>query len=136
MTPSAPSQHMVPAGRAANKPAVSDEKEMRFKAFASDVEVKLTLAIVKNTICIPTSQGHRCTDADALKFMMLCLARKLNPFEGDCFLQGYDSNKGPVFSLITAHQAFLKRAEVNDQYDGMESGVLVRNQNGEDVELV
>ena len=58
---------------------------------------------------------------------MLCKAKRLNPFEGDAYLIGYDSKDGPSFSLITAHQAFLKRAECNDEYDGMESGVIVSN---------
>jgi phage recombination protein Bet len=55
----------------------------------------------------------------------MCQARKLNPFEGDAFLLGYDGHDGPKWSLVTAHQAFLKRAEMNAEYDGMESGVVV-----------
>ena len=39
---------------------------------------------------------------------------------------GYDGKNGPVFSLITAHQAFLKRAEASPDFDGMTSGILVR----------
>jgi phage recombination protein Bet len=117
------------------KVASADDKEMRFVPFASDTEIKLTVAIVTNLICIPTRNGHRCTPQDAIKFMMMCQARKLNPFEGDAFLQGYDSSNGPTFNLITAHQAFLKRAEVNEQYDGMESGVVLLNGNGEISEL-
>lgn len=117
------------------KPAVADEREMRFVPFASDTEIKLTVAIVTNLICIPTRSGARCSPQDAIKFMMMCQARKLNPFEGDAFLQGYDSKSGPTFNLITAHQAFLKRAEVNDQYDGMESGVVVMDDKGEIQEL-
>lgn len=109
-----------------NNIAQTDEREMRFIPFASDTEIKLTVAIVTNLICIPTRSGHRCTPQDAIRFMMMCQSRRLNPFEGDAFLQGYDSAKGPQFSLITAHQAFLKRAEVNKEYDGMESGVIVR----------
>lgn len=117
------------------KPATADDKEMRFVPFASDTEIKLTVQIVTNLICIPTRSGARCSPADAIKFMMMCQARKLNPFEGDAFLQGYDSSNGPTFNLITAHQAFLKRAEVNDEYDGMESGVMIQDEKGEIIEL-
>ena len=63
-----------------------------------------------------------------------CLARRSNPLEGDSFLIGYDGKDGPTFSLITAHQAFLKRAELNPEYDGMESGVIVE-QDGKLAEL-
>jgi phage recombination protein Bet len=56
---------------------------------------------------------------------MMCAAKRLNPFEGDAFLIGYDGAQGPKFSLITAHQAFLKRAEPHPEYDGMTSGIMV-----------
>ena len=68
--------------------------------------------------------------------MMLCRSRKLNPFVADCFLQGYDGRDGAQFSLITAHQAFLKRAEVHPEFDGMDSGVIVKDSNDEIVERV
>jgi len=64
-----------------------------------------------------------------MKFLMMCRARKLDPFEGDSFFIGFDTQDGPRFSLITAHQAFLKRAELNPEYDGMESGVIVIRDN-------
>jgi phage recombination protein Bet len=65
---------------------------------------------------------------------MLCKARALNPFEGDAFLIGYDCKDGAKFNLITAHQAFLKRAEVNPDFDGMESGIVVKDESGKTVE--
>jgi phage recombination protein Bet len=57
--------------------------------------------------------------------MMLCKARKLNPWEGDAYLTGYDMADGPQFNLITAVQALYKRAEMCDEFDGIESGVCV-----------
>merc|ERR1711991_914366 len=60
-----------------------------------------------------------------MDFLMLCRARKLNPFEGDAYLVGYDSKDGAKFSLITSHQALLKRAELCQQFDGMESGLIL-----------
>jgi phage recombination protein Bet len=94
--------------------------------------VKLTISMVKNLICIRTKSGKTCSDNDAIKFVAMCQARRLNPFEGDAFLIGYDSrDAGPTFSLITAHQAFLKRAELNQEYDGMKSGIIVKNEEGE-----
>jgi len=62
---------------------------------------------------------------------MLCQAQRLNPFAGDAFLTGYDSKNGPAFSLITAHVAYTKRAESHADYEGMESGVVIKNENGE-----
>src|SRR5580692_885246 len=102
-----------------------EEKPMEYVPFGSQDKIKLSVAIVQNLICVKTKTGKTCTAGDAIKFMMMCQARRLNPFEGDAFLIGYDGREGPAFSLITAHQAFLKRAEVNPEYDGMKSGVIV-----------
>lgn len=103
------------------------EKPMEFIPFGGKDAIKLTVKIIQNLVAVKTRSGKTCSDNDAIKFMLMCRARLLNPFEGDAFLIGYDSKDGPSFSLITAHQAFLKRAELNAEYDGMESGVIVRD---------
>jgi phage recombination protein Bet len=109
-----------------------EEKMMvEYVPFGADTKLKLTLALIKNTVAVKTRSGHTCSDNDAIKFMAMCSAKKLNPFEGDCYLLGYDGKDGPTFSLITAHQAFLKRAELHPEFDGMESGTIVRDQNAE-----
>lgn len=100
---------------------------MEYIPFGSDSKIKLTVKIVQDLICIPTSKTRQvCSERDALRFMMLCQARALNPFEGDCYLQGYDGKNGPEFSLITAHQCFLKRSEASPEFQGMLSGVRVQ----------
>ena len=104
---------------------------MEYVPFGGKDKIKLSVAIVQTLICTPTRKGAVCTEKDAIKFMMMCQAKALNPFEGDAFLIGFDGNNGPQFSLITAHQAFLKRAELHPEYDGMESGVVVRTEDGE-----
>lgn len=109
---------------------VPAEKKMSYTPFMAKAEITLSVSIVKNTLCVPTRQGHVCDDRDAVKFMMMCRASGLDPFSGDAHLVGYDTQHGPRFSLITAHQAFLKRAETHPEYDGMESGVLVLDLGG------
>lgn len=101
------------------------EKPMEFIPFGAADKIKLTVSIIQNSVCIPTKTGKVCTVRDAVRFMMLCQAQRLNPFAGDCYLCGYDGKTGPVFSLITAHVAFLKRAETCADYEGMESGVIM-----------
>lgn len=100
---------------------------MEFVPFGGKDKLKLSINIVRNYLCKPTKRGHLPSDQDVMKFITLCKHRQLNPFEGDAFLLGYDGNDGPEFSLITAIQAFLKRAEVNPAYDGMESGLIVQS---------
>lgn len=109
---------------------------MEYVPFGNTDRIQLTIQLVQNLLCKPTRSGKRCSNTDATKFMMLCAARKLNPWEGDAYLVGYDGKDGVAeFSLITAEQAFLKRAELNPDYDGIESGVIVQNEDGSIEEL-
>lgn len=104
------------------------EKAMEFIPFGAADKIKLTTQIIQNIVAVPSKSGKTCSERDAVKFMMLCQAQRLNPFAGDAFLIGYDGNNGVAsFSLITAHQAFLKRAEACPEYDGMESGVIIQD---------
>ena len=106
------------------------EKPMEFVPFGAVDKIRLTLSIIQNIVAVPTKSGKTCSDRDAMKFMMLCQAQRLNPFAGDAYLVGYDGQNGPTFSLITAHQAFLKRAETSEDFDGMTSGILVQSEDG------
>src|SRR5205085_5459269 len=88
--------------------------------------IKLSVAIVQNLIAVPTRSGKTCSRNDALKFIGLCYARRMNPLTGDCFLLGFDTQSGPKFEFITAYQSLIARAEQSEQFDGMASGVIVR----------
>lgn len=104
-----------------------EDQQVRFVPFGSDEEIKLSLRIIRDYVAVPTREGELPDERDCMKFMMLCRARKLNPFEGDSFLIGFkkrDADKAD-WSLITAHQTFLKRAEATKDFDGMESGVII-----------
>ena len=115
-----------------NTPAKTDtrEKAIEYVPFGDKDKIKLTIDIVKNLICKPTKKNCRCTDQDAMRFIMLCQAQHLNPFCGDAYVVGYDAKDGPVFNLITAHQTFLKRAESSLEFEGMESGVILLGEDG------
>jgi phage recombination protein Bet len=102
-----------------------------FRPFGSDDEITLTAGSVQQFLCRPTKNGAKPSFEDCIKFVLLCKSRKLNPWVGDAFMVGYDGKDGPEFNLITSHQAFLKRAEIHKEYDGMESGVIVSN--GEEI---
>jgi phage recombination protein Bet len=118
------------------QPATENQKQLvEFVPFGTKDKISLSIEIVKRLIAVKTKSGKTCSDEDAFKFMLMCQARKLNPFEGDAFLIGYDGQSGPSFSLITAHQAFLKRAELHPEFDGMDSGTIVLR-NGEAIDLV
>src|SRR5215831_11983810 len=103
-------------------PSEKENKETRlihFTPFGAKDPISLSIELVKRLIAVKTRTGRSCSNEDAFRFMMMCHARKLNPFEGDAFLIGYDNKDNPekpTFSLITAHQAFLKRAEVHTEF--------------------
>lgn len=108
-----------------------------FVPFGGRSEIELSVAIIKNMIAPRTKKGVAPSDVDCAKFMMLCHARELNPWEGDAFLVGYDKDGGGAeFSMITSHQALLKRAEACEGYDGMESGVVLLTSKNEMIEFV
>lgn len=107
------------------KPLSLAERPVKYKPLGSNEEIELTVKMVKTFLVVPTKSKQYPTDEDIVKFIMLNKARGLNPWEGDSYLTGYDSNDGPQFSLITAIQALLKRAEVCPEFDGVESGICV-----------
>lgn len=103
----------------------TERSVVEFVPFGTKDKIQLSIEIVKRLVAVKTKSGKTASDEDAFRFMLLCQARKLNPFEGDCYLIGYDSQHGASFSLITSHQAFLKRAELHPEFDGLESGTIV-----------
>lgn len=125
MTAMATATRPAPANGASHNP-----KEMVYIPIGGKDAIKLTPSIVRDLVSAKTAKGIAASEDDCIKFMMLCRARGLNPFEGDAFLVGYDGKDGPVFSLITAHQAFLKRAELHPEFDGFTSGVVVDDGSG------
>jgi phage recombination protein Bet len=92
-------------------------------------EIELTIEWVLKYVANPTASGKLPSQSDVVKFIQLCKARSLDPWEGDAYLVGYDTKDGPVFNIITAVQALLKRAELSKDFDGMESGVVVLSNN-------
>lgn len=110
-----------------NSMVKAEENAIEYVPFGMQDKIKLTIGMVKQFLVKPTKSGKIPSNEDITKFMMLCKARELNPWEGDAYFIGYDSNEGvPEFSMITAYQAFLKRAEACPEYDGKEQGVVVK----------
>lgn len=103
-----------------------DRHEVRYKPFAADEELKLNLTIIRNQIAVPAKDKTLPDDRQCIRFLMLCKARKLNPFEGDAFMVPFFDKQSDSYqwSLITAHDAFLKRGELNTDFAGMQSGVV------------
>jgi phage recombination protein Bet len=64
------------------------------------------------------------TEEEAAFFLEICLRRGLNPFAGDAYLVKY-GGQNPKAMTIVSKESFFKKAEVNPQYDGIESGLIL-----------
>lgn len=125
-TTEAPSREMTPFERLMNRPA-------KFVPFGETDEIELSPNMVQKFIAAPTKSGQVPSSDDCVRFVMLCKSRMLNPWAGDAYMTGYDTQNGPKFECITAMQALLKRAEANAMFDGLESGVIVRTKDSSDL---
>jgi phage recombination protein Bet len=121
-------KNIVPP-KAAEKPK-EEKMQVEFIPFGSNTKVRLTAAMIRNFIAIPTRSGALPSERDCVRFLLLCKGKRANPFEGDCFLIGYDSQNGPSFSMVCGIELFLKRAEDDEKYDGSEYGVIVSSAEG------
>lgn len=92
--------------------------------------IDLSASLVRRYLVKPTKSGAMPSEADVIKFVMLCKARELNPWVGDAYLVGYDGREVPEFSLITSVHALHKRADRCPEYDGLTAGVIVKTADG------
>lgn len=120
--------------KTATAAVAAQEHAVEFVPFGGSDKLRLTAAMVRQFIAVPTKSGALPTERDCVKFVMLCLGKRANPFEGDCFMIGYDTQAGPAFSMVCGIELFLKRAEQCEQYDGYLSGVIVMDSQGAVVE--
>lgn len=108
--------------------AKKDDKGVEFVPFGASNPIRLSAAMVSAFIAVPTRSGKLPTERDCVRFIMLCQGKRANPFEGDCYLIGYDNSDGTAtFSMVCGVDLFLKRAEQSDDYDGYEAGVIVKS---------
>lgn len=84
-------------------------------------EIKLTPSIVQQYIVGTDAQ---ITMPEFKFFTELCKARGLNPFLKEAYCIKYGKNPAQI---VVGKDAILKRAILNPQYDGMESGIIVEN---------
>lgn len=101
------------------------DRQVDVEVFHTNRVIQLSARLVMKYLCKPTKSKKLCSAEQAVRFCMLCQAQGLDPWVGDAYIVGYDAQDGPEFNLITAHQAFLKRAEAHPEYNGLQAGVIV-----------
>lgn len=105
-------------------PAVKDApKPVVFQV--NGAEVKLTPAIVRNYLV--SGDKDRVSDQEVAMFINLCKFSQLNPWLREAYCIKYGTEPA---TLVVGKEAFMKRAELNPQFDGFEAGIIVANENG------
>ena len=106
---------------------MSNELTVTYKV--DDQEIKLTPKIVQDYLVGTTAQ---ITMSEFKLFTELCKVRKLNPFLREAYLIKYSNNQ-PA-SIVVGKDAILKRAVLNQKYNGMKSGIVILTETGEVIE--
>lgn len=81
----------------------------------NDKVLELTESMVKNYICPQATRG------EVFMFLQLCQAQNLNPFIGEAYLIKYGSD----VQMVVGKETFMKRAESNPEFQGLEAGIIV-----------
>lgn len=102
--------------------------EIENKFTVNGEEVKLTGSIVKNYL---TRGNEAVSDQEVVMFINLCKYQKLNPFLNEAYLVKF---KGSPAQIITSKEAYMKKAERNEDYEGFKAGLIVQR-NSEVVEI-
>ncbi|UAK17587.1 phage recombination protein Bet [Sporolactobacillus terrae] len=95
---------------------------------ANGEKVKLDSATVVQYL---VRGNEQVTKQEVVMFINLCKYQKLNPFLNEAYLVKF---KGAPAQIITSKEAFMKRAEANEHYAGLEAGIMV-DRGGEIVNL-
>lgn len=95
---------------------------------ANGEEVKLSKEIVKNYL---TKGNDKVSDTDIVQFMAVCKYQQLNPFLNEAYLVKF---AGSPAQIITSKEAYFKRAEADENYDGYQAGIIVTDKDGNMVE--
>lgn len=106
-----------------------EKKELTVVYEIDGNQIKLSPTIVQNYL---VSGEAKITLPEFKFFVELCKARKLNPFLREAYCIKY-SDKTPA-QIVVGKDAVIKRAVLNPNYDGMESGIIVLTEKNEVVE--
>ncbi|WP_125582658.1 phage recombination protein Bet [Lacticaseibacillus suibinensis] len=95
---------------------------------ANGENVKLSPAMVRKYL---VSGNAEVTDQEVVMFMQLAKYQHLNPFLNEAYLVKF---QGKPAQIITSKEAFMKRANANPHYKGMDAGIIVAR--GDDMQLL
>ena len=71
------------------------------------------------------SGGGNVTDEEVVMFLSLCKFQHLNPFLREAYLIKY-GDRQPA-TMVVGKDVFMKRAQKQPEFDGIEAGIILRN---------
>ena len=102
---------------------MAEQKEIAVIYEIDGNEIKLTQEIVQRFL----TGDNKITLPEFKFFTELCKVRKLNPFLKEAYLVKYGTQPAQI---VVGKDVFLKRADKNPNYDGMEHGIIVVKADG------
>ncbi len=102
-----------------------EKNELEVKYDIDGTEIRLTKSMIEKYI---VGGETKITMPEFKFFTELCKARKLNPFLKEVYCIKY-SAKSPA-QIVVGKDVVLKRAILHPQYDGKETGVIVKQEDG------
>jgi len=109
----------------------ADDNEVSFVPFGATDKIRLSMAMIRDFVAVRAKNGIQPSPRDCLKFLMLCKGKRANPFEGDCFMLGYnDGDAAATYSIVCGIELFQKRADSDEHYDGNKAGVIIKTSEG------
>lgn len=100
-----------------NEVATKQNKTIEY--MVGDNKIKLSMNIVRDNL---VGGNNNVTDQEVMSFMMLASHNKLDPFLKEVYLVKYRDKPA---QMIVSKEAFMKRADSNESYDGFEAGIIV-----------
>lgn len=123
--PNQPRQATRPAGGATQIAPRPASKPIKYRAGGEEVE--LSPELIRSYLV--SGDGDKVTDQEVMMFLNLCRYNHLNPWLKEVYLIKY--NNSPA-TMVPGKEAFMKRAERNPSFAGIECGVVVWDGQGFD----
>lgn len=86
-------------------------------------DVALSFDIVRNYL---TKGNGQVSDQDIVQFISICKFNQLNPFLNEAYLVKFGQQPA---QMIVSKEAFFKRADANEQYEGFKAGIILIRDN-------
>lgn len=86
-------------------------------------DVALSFDIVRNYL---TKGNGQVSDQNIVQFISICKFNQLNPFLNEAFLVKFGQQPA---QMIVSKEAFFKRADASEQYEGFKAGIIIIRDN-------